>query len=54
MTVKPLELRKVDGEVGAVINSLLSLCRYQADSVLLRELLGVPWDRANMGTPLSS
>lgn len=52
MTVKPLGLGKIDGKVGTVINSLLS--RYQADSVLLRKLLGVPRDRSNMGTPLSS
>lgn len=51
MTVKPLGLRKVDGKVGTVTNSLLSLHRYQADSVLLRELLGVPRDGSDMGIP---
>lgn len=54
MTVEPLRLRKVDGKVGTVINSLLSVCRYQPGSIPLRELLGVPRDRSNMDTPLSS
>lgn len=54
MTVKPLRLMKVDGKVGTVINSLLSVGRYWADSILLRVLFGIPRNRSNMGTPLSS
>lgn len=53
MAVKSRRLRRVDGKAGALVNLLLSVCRYQTDSILLREL-GVPRDTSNMGTPLSS
>lgn len=34
-----------------VISKLLSACRYQADGALLGELLGIPRERSNTGTP---
>lgn len=57
MTVKPHGLRKVDGRVGTVINSLLSVCRYYVGislTAFFKELLGVPRARSITGTALSS
>lgn len=51
MPVKALRLREVDAKVGAVINTLLGACRYQADGALLGELLGILRERSNTGTP---
>lgn len=51
MPVGPLRPREVDAEAGAVINTLLGACRYQADGALLGELLGMLRERSNTGTP---